>query len=153
MMKKYAEELDNIIEKVEPQLQQLNERELEVKSSPAEWSKKEILGHLIDSAANNHQRFVRAAYNVADRFPTYDQIKWIEIQRYNDIPWGTLIAFWVAYNRHLGHLIACIPSEAGSTPCNIGGEEPASLNYIVEDYLSHMRLHLEDILTPHQNAI
>ena len=145
-MEKFAEELDDIIEKVEPQLQQLNDRAQEVKSSPAQWSKKEILGHLIDSAANNHQRFVRAVYNVADQFPTYDQIKWIEIQHYNEVPWGTLIAFWVAYNRHLSHLIACIPRDAESAPCNIGGEEPASLKYIVEDYLNHMRHHLEDIL-------
>ncbi len=68
----------------------MNEDTLAVKSSPNEWSKKEILGHLIDSAANNHQRFVRAVYQVADQFPTYDQNQWIRIQQFK---WKTLEDF------------------------------------------------------------
>lgn len=145
-MKDISEELNNIIETVEPQLHRFDDVDTGVKSTPDDWSKKEILGHLIDSAANNHQRFVRAVYNVADRFPTYKQTKWIEIQRYNEIPWEALIAFWVAYNRHLSHVIRCIPIDAEAALCNIGMEEPASLNYIAKDYLCHMRHHLKDIL-------
>lgn len=145
-MKDIAEELKKIIVNVKPQLDRMNHRDVAIRPSPEEWSKKEILGHLIDSAANNHQRFVRAVYNAADQFPTYDQKRWVEIQQCNEIPWAVLIGFWEAYNLHLSHIIACIPSDAESFPCNIGEKEPVSLHYIVKDYLCHMRHHLEDIL-------
>ncbi|MBL7177312.1 MAG: DinB family protein [Desulfobacteraceae bacterium] len=145
-MKDIAQQLNEIIGTVEPQLSRMNDDDLRFKTSPIEWSKKEILGHLIDSAANNHQRFVRAVYQVADQFPTYDQNKWIKIQRYNEIPWTTLVAFWSAYNNHLSHVIEYIPEDAESSPCNIGEEEPAPLDYIINDYLRHLRHHLEDIL-------
>jgi hypothetical protein len=145
-MKDIAKQLNETIRKFEPKLSLMNEDTLAVKSSPNEWSKKEILGHLIDSAANNHQRFVRAVYQVADQFPTYDQNQWIRIQQYNGIPWSTLVAFWVAYNNHLSHVIECIPSDVEFSPCNIGKEEPVPLKYVVKDYFRHLCHHMEDIL-------
>lgn len=145
-MKNIANQIYEMVGKIEPQLRRMTEEDLRYKSSPDEWSKKEILGHLIDSAANNHQRFIRAVYHVADQFPTYDQVEWVKIQKYNEIPSRTLIAFWVAYNIHLCHVIDCIPSDAESSPCNIGKEEPVPLDYIVKDYLRHLRHHVEDLL-------
>jgi len=145
-MRDIAQQLKEFIGVIEPQLSKINEDDLELKPSLNEWSKKEILGHLIDSAANNHQRFVRAVYQVADQFPTYDQIKWVTIQHYNDIPWSALIAFWIAYNNHLCHVIECIPSEAGSSLCNIGKEEPVRLDFVIKDYLRHLHHHIDDIL-------
>ena len=145
-MKNTAKQLNEAIRKFEPRLSLMNEDGLGVKPSPNEWSKKEIIGHLIDSAANNHQRFVRAVYRDADQFPTYDQNQWVRIQQYNEIPWRTLVAFWLAYNLHLSHVIECIPKGAESFPCNIGKEEPVSLEYVVKDYLRHLCQHMEDIL-------
>ncbi|MFO7554148.1 MAG: hypothetical protein R6W88_02990 [Desulfobacterales bacterium] len=105
-----------------------------------------MLGHLIDSAANNHQRFVRAVNNVAARFPTYDQDEWVRIQRHNEAPWSSLVGLWSAYNLHLSRIIECIPEDAESSPCNIGNAEPVPLGFVVKDYLRHLRHHLKDIL-------
>ena len=145
-MKDIAQQLRSIISKVEPQLSQMNHDDMGFKPTPHEWSKKEILGHLIDSAANNHQRFVRAVNNVAAQFPTYDQDEWVRIQRHNERPWPALVAFWSSYNNHLSHVIECIPKDAGSSLCNIGNEDPVPLHLVIRDYLRHLRHHLKDIL-------
>jgi hypothetical protein len=145
-MKDLAQQLRAIIETVEPQLSRMNHDEMGFKPTPREWSKKEILGHLIDSAANNHQRFVRAVNKVAAEFPTYDQNEWVRIQRHNERPWPSLVALWSAYNNHLSHVIECIPKDAESSPCNIGKEDPVPLYFVINDYLRHLRHHLKDIL-------
>lgn len=145
-MKEIAHQLRSIIATVEPQLSRMNDDDMGHKPDPNEWSKKEILGHLIDSAANNHQRFVRAANNVAVQFPTYDPNEWVRIQRHNERPWPSLVALWSAYNNHLSHVIECIPEEAESSPCNIGKEEPVPLSFVIKDYFRHLQHHLKDIL-------
>ena len=145
-MKDIARRIRSLISTVEPQLYRMNHDEMSSKPDPHNWSKKEILGHLIDSAANNHQRFVRAVDNVAVRFPTYDQNEWVRIQRYNEMSWSFLVTLWSAYNRHLSHIIEFIPEDAESSPCNIGKEEPVTLEFVVKDYLRHLQHHLKDIL-------
>jgi hypothetical protein len=145
-MKDIARQIRSLISTVEPQLSRMNHHEMGVKPDPHEWSKKEILGHLIDSAANNHQRFVRAVNKTASQFPTYDQDEWVRIQRYKEMHWSFLVTLWSAYNSHLSHIIEHIPESAGSSPCNIGKEEPATLEFVVKDYLHHLQHHLQDIL-------
>jgi hypothetical protein len=145
-MKEIARQLRAVIGAVEPRLAQLNPDEVGSKPDPREWSKKEILGHLIDSAVNNHQRFVRAVYGVAADFPPYDQEAWVRIQRHNERPWPALVALWSAYNHHLSHVIECIPEDAESSLCNIGSKELVPLRFVAEDYLRHLHHHLKDIL-------
>ena len=145
-MKDIPQQLRSIIATVEPQLSRMNHDDVGFKPAPHEWSKKEILGHLIDSAANNHQRFIRAVNKVAAQFLTYDQDEWVRIQRYNEAPWSSLVALWSAYNNHLSHVIECIPADAESSLCNIGKENPVPLDLVIKDYLRHMRHHLKDIL-------
>ena len=145
-MKDIGQQLRAIIETVEPKLSRMNCDEMGLKPTPHEWSKKEILGHLIDSAANNHQRFVRAVNKVAAEFPIYDQNAWVRIQRHNERPWSSLVALWSAYNDHLSHVIECIPEDAEASMCNIGSEDPVPLHFVIKDYLHHLRHHLKDIL-------
>ena len=144
-MKSIANKLSNAISENESWLKQLPEKQAGMKPSAKKWSKKEILGHLIDSAANNHQRIVRALYHAAEQFPPYDQNKWVEQQHYQELNWADLLEFWLAYNSHLTHLIALIPTEAESRPCNIGKENPVTLQFVVEDYLRHLEHHLEQL--------
>jgi len=145
-MKDIARQLSKIVETAAPQLSRMNSDNIGLRPSPNEWSKKEILGHLIDSAANNHQRIVRAVYRAAHHFPAYDQNKWIEIQHYNEMSWVALVAFWVAYNNHLSHVISHSPKDAESCPCNIGKDERVPLEGLVKDYLRHLRLRLDDLM-------
>jgi len=109
------------------------------------WSSKEVLGHLIDSAANNHQRFVRGQLDAALRLPGYEQQGWVSSQRYRDRPWSDLVDLWSAYNRHLAHVIAAIPESRRDTPCHIGDDAPVTLAWIALDYVGHVRHHLRQI--------
>ena len=116
------------------------------KADPDKWSKKEILGHLIDSAANNHHRFVRGGYNAAVNFPPYSQNDWVRIQKYHESEWMNLIAIWSVYNLHLCDVIERLSDEALSAPCNIGKEEPVSIEFVIKDYLRHLKHHMQVIL-------
>ena len=113
--------------------------------SGAGWSQREELGHLIDSAVNNHARFVRAALEPEFEGPTYDQDGWIAVHRYREIPWTELVEVWRAHNRILVPLIAGIPGSALAKPCTIGGAEPVSLGFLIDDYVLHMRHHLDQV--------
>lgn len=129
------------------------------KSSPDKWSIKEVLGHLIDSAANNHQRFVRAQFTDDLVFPGYEQEKWVDAQRYIDESWSDMIQLWSSYNLHLVHVIAAIP-EATLMRARIhhnldqialrpvDKSDPTTLDYFVRDYLVHLKHHLDQIFAP-----
>jgi DinB superfamily len=123
----------------------LDESKASYKPDEKTWSLKEILGHLIDSASNNHQRFVRAQYFNQTNFPSYAQDEWVAIQRYNERQWKELLTLWTAYNLHLAHIISNIPREQLDTECTIGDGEPVTLAYIIVDYLGHMQHHIKQM--------
>ena len=145
-MKEISAKLKSIISTSLPELRKMNDETTSVKKTQDQWSKKEILGHLIDSCSNNHQRIARALHNVADQFPLYNQNEWVRVQKYNEMRWNDLLEFWAAYNNHLSIIIEKIPDSAGSAPCNIGQEEPATLEFVVTDYIRHLQHHLGQIL-------
>ena len=142
--------------KATDRLRQVSPEESARKTSPDKWSIKEALGHLIDSAANNHQRFVRAQFTDDLVFPGYEQEKWVNAQRYIDESWGDMIQLWSSYNLHLVHVIAAIP-EATLMRARIrhnldqialhpiDQKDPTTLDYFVRDYLVHMKHHLDQI--------
>jgi hypothetical protein len=146
VMNEIAHEIRKTVDQARGSLARMTADEVSSKDRPDKWSRKEILGHLIDSAANNHQRFVRAAYNAASSFPTYTQNEWVRIQHYNESEWQTLVDLWSAYNRHLSHIIERLPEDAMPSPCNIGKEAPATLEVVVQDYLRHLRHHVDQLL-------
>jgi hypothetical protein len=112
---------------------------------PGKWLKKEILGHLIDSAANNHQRFVRAQFANPFVWPGYEQTAWVALQGYRERPWPELVELWVALNRHVAALIELVPAEKLSTLCTIGDHKPESLEWWMRDYLRHLKHHLAQL--------
>ena len=145
-MKEISVNLKSIISSSLPQLRKINDEIASIKKTPDQWSKKEILGHLIDSCSNNHQRIVRALYNVADQFPIYDQNEWVRVQNYNEMGWDYLIKFWAAYNNHLSIIIERIPDSARSAACNIGKEESVTLEFVLTDYIRHLHHHLDQLV-------
>jgi hypothetical protein len=145
-MKETANEIRTIVKSAAKALSSMKMQQVSSRKSPGKWSKKEILGHLIDSAANNHHRFVRGAFNAAAEFPAYNQDDWVRIQRYSESNWANLIALWSAYNFHLSDVIDRLPAEALSSPCNIGKEEPVSLEFVVRDYVRHLKHHVKVLL-------
>lgn len=107
--------------------------------------KKEILGHLIDSAANNHQRFVWARFTDPLIWPEYDGDSWVEIHRYRERPWIALVTLWEALNLQVAAVIESMPADRLGTSCRIGENPPAPLEWVMRDYLRHMRHHLEQL--------
>lgn len=110
------------------------------------WSPKEELGHLIDSAANNHVRFVRAAIEPEFRGPTYAQDDWVRLHNYQNMPWLAIVAFWAEYNTFLASLVSHIPGNKLDTLCFIGAGDGVSLRFLIEDYMLHLQHHLDHLL-------
>ena len=145
MVETTADELTTVVERTSARLLSLDETAVAVRPAAGAWSIKEIVGHLVDSAANNHQRFVRA--QEADRFaaPGYEQEHWVTSQGYQDRPWPELVELWRLYNRHLAHVMRRIPAEKLAVTCVIGSNDPVTLEFLVDDYLAHLKHHLEQI--------
>jgi hypothetical protein len=146
LVKTVSENIRELITIAQPKLLEISLESARHKVSLDTWSKQEILGHLIDSTLNNHQRFVRGALNVAENFPTYNQNRWVEIQGYNEMNWADLVYLLVQCNFHLCRVLDCLPEEALTNPCNIGKESPVALGFVIEDYLRHLKLHMGQIL-------
>lgn len=140
-----ADELASLIRTAEPVLRSLTEETVSARPAPDRWTIKEVVGHLIDSAANNHQRFIRAQGTAELVFPKYEQNDWVRCQRYGEVDWATLLDLWSAYNRHLCHVIRCVDPKALEVRCLIGPYEPVTLQFLIEDYVVHLRHHLRKI--------
>jgi hypothetical protein len=112
----------------------------------AAWSRKEELGHLIDSASNNHLRFVRASLEPEFHGPSYDQNGSVKLHGYQELAWTDLVKFWQSYNRLLAELVKRIPEDKLQTPCTIGNGPAVTLRFVIEDYVAHMQHHLDHIL-------
>lgn len=145
MVDSVSTELTRIVDQSARELRAIDDVVAGAKPNGDVWSVKEILGHLIDSAANNHQRFVRAQFATELSFPGYEQNAWVRSQDYQNEPWLQLVDLWVVYNHHLAHVIGRIPDAAGNVPCRIGSNEPLVLSALVRDYVAHVRHHLEQI--------
>src|SRR5450432_1688007 len=141
-----ATDLGRTVAQAKPLLMKLTNADTTVRPNAKKWTKKEILGHLMDSASNNHQRFVRATLQGSLTFPGYDQNPLVELQNFDEIDWNFLVDFWAAYNRFLAHVIGQLPTEAAAVTCNIGDNPPATLGWIAEDYVAHLKHHLNQIL-------
>ena len=140
-----AGELLDVVEAASESLRKMSGPEASLKSASDSWSKKEILGHLLDSAVNNHHRFVRAQQAEELTFPAYEQEHWVSSQGYGECSWPELVDLWRLYNRHLAHVIGQIPAERLAVMCVIGADKPVSLGYLVEDYVVHLRHHLQEL--------
>jgi hypothetical protein len=127
-------------------LSRFSEAESDLRPSPERWTKKEVLGHLIDSASNNHQRFVRGQIASGQDFPGYEQEEWVRIQGYQSARWNDLIDLWRVYNTHLLHVIGCMTEEGRRATCRIGGGAEVTLAGLFVDYVNHLEHHLSKML-------
>jgi len=144
MIEKAINRLNIIIEKVPNILRAKSEEYMSAKPLPDKWSKKEILGHLIDSATNNHQRFVRGQFEPNPEIP-YDQDKWNKYSYYQEIDTAQIIDFWTVYNKQLLEIVRRIPKENLSRKIKIR-EDLLTLEFIIIDYVEHMEHHLNQII-------
>lgn len=142
-MQKVATELKQLLETVPGRLAQIAEPE---KSPDEGWSYKEILGHLIDSAANNHLRLVRGQLEDEFHMPGYEQEEWVKIQGWHERPWLELIILWESYNRHLLHLIEHFNLPALSHRYFLSLDSSVTMEEVIIDYIRHLKTHLADMI-------
>jgi len=154
-MRDWITDFRNTIETSSRRLCAINEGDAARQAGTA-WSAKQTLGHLIDSAANNHGRFVVAQMKDDLIFPGYEQDSWVDIQNYREASWPQLVDLWTAYNLHLAHVMSSAPDEKLSqrrsqhTLQTIAFEtiketEPTTLEYLMKDYVAHLKDHLNQI--------
>jgi hypothetical protein len=114
--------------------------------APGKWRRVQVLGHLVDSASNNHQRFVRAMLQPSLEFLAYDPNGSVDVQCYDSFPAATLLELWSSYNTLLAHVIERISVQALTVSCKIGADEPVTLEFLATDYVRHLTHHLKQIL-------
>lgn len=113
-----------------------------IKVTEEKWSLTEIVGHLIDSAANNHQRLVRLQYTNRLNFPAYDCEQWLSVQKYNIMAWELVVSHWYSYNCILINIIEGIEDDRLDNIW-VNGEEEIPLREIIHQYYRHLELHME----------
>jgi len=139
-----ASDLAQLVQELPAELAAIPEDLAAKKRADGGWSRKQVLGHLIDSATVNHQRFVRAQVETGFSL-LYDGDRWVDLHGYQTAQWRELITLWTALNRHILRVIERIPSEALGNLCGSGGENSWALSYRVNDYVHHLKQHLEQI--------
>ncbi len=144
-MKELSEKLARAVHSAEGKLRQVSEVESNAPALKGGWSRKQVIGHLIDSASNNHQRFVRASLQGSLEFPGYDQDGCVRVQAVQSAPWPLLVTLWTNYNLYLAHVIAHLPASQLEASCRIGEDAPVTLKFLAEDYLTHLLHHLGQI--------
>jgi hypothetical protein len=144
-MNDLSAKLLSVVEVAELRLRQVSEVDSTKPALPGGWSRKQVIGHLIDSASNNHQRVVRAALQPSLEFPGYDQSGNVRVQAMQEADWTLLVSLWAAYNRYLAHIIAHLPAAKLETVCRIGTGPAVTLGFVASDYLTHLLHHLGQI--------
>jgi hypothetical protein len=109
------------------------------------WTRKQIVGHLLDSAANNRQRFVRAAVEGHYVGPKYAQDAWVAAHGYAEQSWDSLLRWWQAEHEILVAVVDRIPEESLEATCVVGANQPVTLRFLIEDYLEHQHWHFAQL--------
>jgi hypothetical protein len=110
------------------------------------WTRKQIVGHLLDSAANNRQRFVRAALEGKYKGPKYAQDAWVAAHGYASQTWETLLGWWEAEHEILIAVVDEIPEDRLEASCVVGSDAAVTLRFLIEDYIAHQRWHVKQLL-------
>ncbi|RUS46941.1 DinB family protein [Cohnella sp. AR92] len=138
--------LKELITEVPLKIQAIPEENLTAKPQPNKWSKKEILGHLCDSALVNLQRFVRAQYEpLPYQVLKYEQDQWVDRMNYRALPTAHLLNLWAALNNQIVAVLENISEDKLKNSCDVGEAKIVSLEWLIDDYLEHMEHHLRQI--------
>ena len=146
-MRSVAAQLSETVRTAKPRLLAISDARASEKPYADKWSLKEILGHLVDSAANNHQRIVRMQETRDIGVFKYTQQHWVDSQKYQSQRWDAIVELWFHYNVHLAHIIGEIDPRALEHVCDMGYANPATLAFVIEDYLRHVKHHLVQLFS------
>jgi tRNA splicing ligase len=142
-----VEGIRQVVSQEESFLSSLNEEMISSRLNKQNRTIKQILGHLIDSASNNHQRMIRLQYSKNLIFPDYrqDNDLWIALQDYRHADWESLIQLWKYYNLHIIQVIKSVDLTKLDNYWHDFEGEKVTLREMIEGYLSHLHLHINEI--------
>ena len=142
-----AADIESAVNKACQELENISNEVIEAKPEPGEWSIKEVIGHLVDSASNNHQRFVRLQIDDSLFFPDYSQDNdvWVSIQGYQATSWHDLLALWQYFNLHLAHVIRTVDEDCQDHKWVVDEDTAVTLGELMIDYLRHLQDHMQQI--------
>lgn len=160
----YSKTLEQILNHAVPQLLALSPEKMQAKPVPEKWSQKEIIGHMVDSAYNNHQRFIRAEGRGNLVFNGYDQVEWVKRNAYQQRNWAEIVKLWESTNRHLATLLASLDPgfiQQQTTDHNFHRicmnrpqeGEVTSLAYLIWDYIFHLEHHVKQLLPKYERIL
>ncbi len=147
-MNEVANELDKIIKEFAKKIGELSDSDFEQKANPKKWSKKEVVGHLIDSGQTNLRRFVCGQYDSSPSKIVYDQDFWVNANRYQEIERKDVIALWRLVNLQIANVLRSMPVENYTKSCDTSKGEPQlrTLEWLAIDYVKHLKHHLNQIM-------
>jgi hypothetical protein len=141
-----ATRLQAILDETPKKLLSFSEEAASAKPAPGKWSKKEIIGHLIDSAGNNHQRFVRMQIDNGLSLPQYKQDEWVNVQHYQQRNWIDLVKFWMIFNMHILHIFKTVDTTRLMNTAVFPEYGTQTLQFLIDDYVDHLEHHLKQAL-------
>lgn len=143
----YSQQLSTLISQTLTKFSQINEADWSHKTTPDKWSKREILGHLADSAQTNLRRFI-VTQHLQNQNIVYYQNEWVLHQNYQNTPTQEVIELWKVLNQHICRVLDNLPDEKLSYTCDTGkqGQELYTLEFLIADYIAHLKHHLAQIV-------
>ena len=146
-MKQVIDDIMSVLDTMEPSIRAISDVEFSAKPRQDKWSKKEVIGHLIDSAQNNLRRFIAARTEDRPKI-IYEQDFWVTANGYQTATQDDVVTLWRLLNERLCAVLASMPPSSYTTLCDTGHGEPQykSLEWLAADYVRHMKHHMNQVI-------
>ncbi|AZJ35676.1 DinB family protein [Tenacibaculum singaporense] len=146
-MKETIHKLNQLLKSGRDYLSKTSESELATKASPEKWSKKEILGHLIDSGINNLQRFTEIQFeNKPYKIRKYNQNELVKVNDYQNSDIKEILEFWCSINSRIKKVMELQTNDSLNYKIELEKNNISDLRFLMTDYVNHLEHHLNQIM-------